>query len=70
MHLMLRTILSVWVVVIAAGMFRGCSSLPTPTPASNAGSHEAATLEAFPEGTRVITIVHSNDVRGEVDPCG
>ncbi len=67
-----RVFLAVWTVIIAAGMFRGCGPLPTstPSPTVSPAISAAPTIIAFPEGATVLTIAHTNDVRGEVDPCG
>jgi len=67
-----REFLAVWTLIVAAGMFRGCGPLPTPTPSPTIAPaiSAAPTTVAFPEGAPVLTIAHTNDVRGEVDPCG
>ena len=67
-----RTFLAIWTVILAAGMFRGCGPLPTPTasPTATPAASAAPTTVALPEGAPVLTIAHTNDVRGEVDPCG
>jgi hypothetical protein len=67
-----RAFLAVWTLIVAAGMFRGCGPLPTPTtsPTVAPAIGAAPTAVAFPEGAPVLTIAHTNDVRGEVDPCG
>jgi hypothetical protein len=73
MQVLLRTISAAWLALVAAGVFRGCGPLPTPTasPTSDAAAAtETASTPTFPEDSDVIAIVHTNDVRGEVDPCG
>ena len=73
MQSLLRTCLAAWLALIAAGVFRGCGPLPTPTvsPApSTPATTDVSRAATFPKGSQVITIVHTNDVRGEVDPCG
>jgi len=73
MHIIPRSFLAAWLALVAAGVFRGCGPLPTPTTLSACGDAvptKLASSTPFPEGTRVITIVHTNDVQGEVVPCG
>lgn len=74
MQIALRPLFAAWLALLAAGVFRGCEPTPTPitSPVLNddASSFETPDPEPFPEDSHVITILHTNDVRGEVDPCG
>jgi len=68
-----KATLAAWTLIVAAGMFRGCDPLPTPIPTATTSVQILSATpspEPFPAEATVLTILHTNDVRGEVDPCG